>query len=109
MQTFLFSDLMATLPGISWGLSVCIHIYIYISGFPRDSAGKECTCNVGDLGLIPGTSGEGKGYPLQYDEMVGWHHRLNGHGFGWTPRVCDGQGSLACCGSWGHKKSDTTE
>ena len=33
--------------------------------------------------------------------MVGWHHRLNGHGFGWTPGVGDGQGALACCGSWG--------
>ena len=43
------------------------------------------------------------------DEMVGWHHRLNGHGFGWTPRVGDGQGVLACCGSWGRKESDTTE
>ena len=43
------------------------------------------------------------------DEMVGWHHRLNGHGFGWTPGVGDGQGSLACCRSWGHKESDTTE
>ena len=43
------------------------------------------------------------------DEMVGWHHRLNGHGFGWTPGVGDGQGGLACCGSWGHKESDTTE
>ena len=43
------------------------------------------------------------------DEMIGWHHWLNGHGFGWTPGVGDGQGSLACCGSWGHKKSDTTE
>ena len=31
------------------------------------------------------------------DEMVGWHHRLNGHGFGWTPGVGDGQGGLACC------------
>ena len=31
------------------------------------------------------------------DEMVGWHHRLNGHGFGWTPRVGDGQGGLECC------------
>ena len=30
------------------------------------------------------------------DEMVGWHHRLNGHGFGWTPGVCDGQGVMAC-------------
>ena len=37
------------------------------------------------------------------DEMVGWHHRLNGHGFGWTLGVGDGQGGLACCGSWGHR------
>ena len=37
------------------------------------------------------------------DEMVGWHHRLNGHGFGLTPGAGDGQGGLACCGSWGHK------
>ena len=33
------------------------------------------------------------------DEIVGWHHQLNGHGFGWTPGVGDGQGALACCGS----------
>ena len=43
------------------------------------------------------------------DEMVGWHHWLNGHGFGWTPGISDGQGSLACCGSWDHKEVDTTE
>ena len=43
------------------------------------------------------------------DEMVGWHHQLNGHEFGWTPGVGDGQGGLACCDSWGHKESDTTE
>ena len=43
------------------------------------------------------------------DEMVGWHHRLNGHGFGWTLGVGDGQGGLACYISWGHKQSDTTE
>ena len=43
------------------------------------------------------------------DEMAGWHHRLNGHGFGWTLGVGDGQGGLACCGSWDHKESDTTE
>ena len=41
------------------------------------------------------------------DEMVGWHHRLNGHGFGWTLGVDDGQGALACCSSWGCKESDT--
>ena len=43
------------------------------------------------------------------DEMVGWHHWLNGHEFEWTPGVGDGQGGLVCCGSWGHKELDTTE
>ena len=43
------------------------------------------------------------------DEMAGWHHRLNGHEFVWTPGVGDGQGGLACCSSWSRKKSDTTE
>ena len=43
------------------------------------------------------------------DEMVGWHHQLNGHGFGWTLGVGDGQGGLACCSSWGCKESDMTE
>ena len=43
------------------------------------------------------------------DEIVGWHHWLNGHEFGQTPGAGDGQGGLACCGSWGRKESDTTE
>ena len=43
------------------------------------------------------------------DEMVRWHHRLNGRGFGQTLGDDDGQGSLVCCGSWGHKESDTTK
>ena len=43
------------------------------------------------------------------DEMVGWHHQLNGHEFGSTPGVGDGQGGLACCSSWGLKESDMTE
>ena len=43
------------------------------------------------------------------DEMAGWHHRLNGHEFEWTPGVGDGQGGLVCCDSWGRKESDTTE
>ena len=43
------------------------------------------------------------------DEMIGWHHQHNGHGFGWTLGVGDGQGGLVCCGSWGHKESDMTE
>ena len=43
------------------------------------------------------------------DEMAGWHYRLNGHEFEWTPGVGDGQGGLAYCNSWGRKESDTTE
>ena len=43
------------------------------------------------------------------DEMAGWHPRLNGHEFGWTLGVGDGQGGLACCNSWGCKELDTTE
>ena len=42
-------------------------------------------------------------------EMVGWHHRLNGHEFEQALGVSDGQGSLACCSTWGYKDSDTTE
>ena len=43
------------------------------------------------------------------DEMAGWHHWLDGRESEWTPGVGDGQGGLACCDSWGHKESDTTE
>ena len=43
------------------------------------------------------------------DEMAGWHHRLNGHEFEWTPGVGDGQGGLVCRNAWDRKESDTTE
>ena len=43
------------------------------------------------------------------DEIVGWHHRVNGHQFEQALGVGDGQGSLACCSLWGCKESDTTE
>ena len=43
------------------------------------------------------------------DEMAGWHHWLDGRESEWTPGVGDGQGGLACCDSWGHNESDTTE
>ena len=43
------------------------------------------------------------------DEMVGWHHRLNGHEFEPAPGVGDGQGGLAYCSSWSCKESDTTK
>ena len=54
------------------------------------------------LGKIEGRRKRGR------QRIFGWHHQLNGHGFGWTLGI-DGQGGLACCGSWGHKESDTTE
>ena len=43
------------------------------------------------------------------DEMVGWHHQPDRHGFEQAPRVGDEQASLACCSPWDHKKLDTTE
>ena len=43
------------------------------------------------------------------DEMVGWHHQLNGHEFEQTLGDGEGQGSLACCSPWGHKQLDMTK
>ena len=57
-------------------------------------------------------SGEDRGQEekgVTEDEMVGWHHWLNGHEFEQTQGESEGQGSLVCCNSWGHKESDATE
>ena len=43
------------------------------------------------------------------DEMVGWHHHLDGHEYEYTPGVGDRQGGLTCCSPWGHKELDRTE
>jgi len=43
------------------------------------------------------------------DEMVGWHHRLNGHELGWAPGIGDGQGGLVCYSPWGRKELDMTK
>ena len=43
------------------------------------------------------------------DEMVGWHHRLDGREFEQVPGVGDGQGGFVCCSPWGHKELDMTE
>ena len=56
------------------------------------------------LGNIEGRRRRGR-----EDEMAGWHHRLNGHGFEQTPGDGEGQRSLACHSPWGHKESDITE
>ena len=61
--------------------------------------------NVSDAGRDWGQEEKG----TTEDEMAGWHHRLNGREFEWTPGVGDGQGGLACCDSWVRKESDTTE
>ena len=56
------------------------------------------------LGKIEGRRRRG-----QQDEMFGWHHGLNGHEFGWTLGVGDGQVGLVCCDSGDRKELDTTE
>ena len=71
-------------------------IQVFLMDFPSSSAGKESTCNVGDLGSIPGlgrSPGGGHGNPLQYSCLE-------------NP---DGQRSLAGYSPWGHKESDMTE
>ena len=45
---------------------------------------------------------------MSEDEMVGWHHRLDGHEFEQTLRIDVGQGSLACCSPWSRKELDMT-
>ena len=42
------------------------------------------------------------------DEMLGWHHQLDGHEFEKAPGDSDGQGGLVCCSPWGRKESNTT-
>ena len=51
---------------------------------------------------------EGRRRRLTEDEMIGWHHQLDGHEFEQAPRDGDGQGNLACCSPWHHKELDTT-
>ena len=55
------------------------------------------------LGKIEASEEKG----MTEDELVGWHHRLDGHEFEQAPGVGDGQGSLACCSPWGHNRWDT--
>ena len=64
-------------------------------------AGRRWAC-----GLHPGRHQEEGAAEV---EMVGWHHRRNGHEFEQAPGAGDGRGGLACCGPWGHEESATTE
>ena len=56
----------------------------------------------------PGEDGGQEENGTTEDEMVGWYHGLNGHESEQAPGDGEGQGSLACCSSWGCKESDTT-
>ena len=77
--------------GINWKRGIDMYTPLYIKSFP-------------DFRKRLKAGGEG----ATEDETVGWHHRLDGHEFEQVWGVGDGQGSLACCGPWGCKKSDGT-
>ena len=67
-----------------------------------------------EKGLIGKDSDAGKDWGQEEngtteDEMAGWPYQLNGHEFGCTPGVGNGQGGLPCCSSWGRKELDITE
>ena len=62
--------------------------------------GKDC-----DVGKDRGQEKKG----MKEDEVVGWHHQLNGHEFEQASGNGDGEGSLVCCSPWGRKELDTTE
>ena len=70
------------------------HLMQRVDSLEKTDAGRDC-------------GQEEKG--TTEDDMVGWHHRLNAHEFGWTLGVGDGQRGLACCNSWGCKELDMTE
>ena len=63
-----------------------------------------------DCFLLPGCNEHfAISYLVRFDiKLVGWHHRHNGQEFEQTPGDSEGQGSLVCCNSWGHKELDTT-
>ena len=69
---------------------------------------QPCTPNAGPLLSCSSLWGQEEKEATE-DEMVGWHHQLNGHESEQTPRDSEEQGSLACCSPWGRKESDTTE
>ena len=70
---------------LEWGAIAFSDIYIYLYTYIREEKG------------------------MTEDEMVGWHHQLDGHEFEQAPGVGDGQGGLACCSPLGCKKLDMTE
>ena len=119
--------ILYSIPYVYWFLWSSLQLY---EGFPCGSAGKESTCNAGDLGLIPGlgiSPGKEKGYPLQYSGLENSiDYIVHGVTKNWTwlsnfrrrqwhptpvllPGKSHGRRSLVGCSPWGCYKSDTTE
>ena len=76
---------------------------------PARWTGDEVLSGIWSLYVTSLGKTEGRRRRGQQDEMVGWHHQLDGYEFEQTLGVGDGQGSLVCCSPWGCKESDTTE
>ena len=76
--------------------------------FPGGSDGKESACIAGDPGSIPSSIGKdpSAGKEWGQDEMVGWHHQVNGHEFEQTSGDSERHRSQVCCSPWGRKESD---
>ena len=70
------------------------------------AASEPCQQQLMQLAVAIGDAGKDR---RREDEMIGWHHRLDGHEFEQAPGDSEGQGSLVCCSLWGHKESDRTE
>ena len=82
-----------------------IYIYVYICILWPPDAKSWLIWKDPDAGKDWGQEEKG----MTEDEMVEWHHRLNGHEFKWAPGVGNGQGGLVCCSPWGCQESDMTE
>ena len=70
------------------------------------AASEPCQQQLMQLAVAIGDAGKDI---RREDEMIGWHHRLDGHEFEQAPGDSEGQGSLVCCSLWGHKELDVTE
>ena len=89
-------------PGCSWeGLMLKLKLQ-YFGYLMRIVDSLEKTLMLGGIG-------DRRRREWQRTRWLDVHHRLDGHKFEYSPGVCDGQGGLACCDSWGRKESDMTE
>ena len=82
-------------------INICVQVLVFGYLIRRADSFEKTLM----LGKIEGRRRRG----WQRMRCLDGNHRLNGHGFGWTPGVGNGQGGLPCCGSWGCKESDMTE